>query len=163
MRRAAGGLTLIELMVALAILAVLGALTVPAMGKRLAQSRLVSAAEQMAADITEARYESVRQGRALHVVVQPGAPWCWSVATDPGCPCGARQACELRHASEAQHPGVQLSEGRTMNLNPQGSAVMPTSAVLQGADGQRVRVELLALGRPRVCSEAGSLPRLPAC
>lgn len=163
MKWRAGGLTLIELMVALAILAVLGAVAVPAMGKRLAQSRLVAAAEQMAADITEARYEAARQGRALHVVVQPGTPWCWSVATDPGCPCGSRQTCELRHASEAHHPGVQLSEGRTMNLNPQGSALMPSSTVLRGADGQRVRVELLALGRPRVCSEAGSVARLPAC
>jgi type IV fimbrial biogenesis protein FimT len=157
------GLTLIEILVALAIVAVLGLVTVPAMGTRLEQSRLSHAAEQLAADLTEARYEAARRGRALHLLVHPGPGWCWSVATEPACPCGQRLACELRHAQEHDHGGIALAGGHSMQLSPDGSAQQPGSATLQASSGPRLRVELMALGRPRICSEGGSLTRYPAC
>ncbi len=158
-----GGLTLIEILVALAIVAILGLVTVPAMGTRLEQSRLSHAAEQLAADLTEARYEAARQGRPLHLLVHPGPGWCWSVATHPTCPCGQRLACELRHAQERDHGGITLAAGRAMQLSPSGSAQQPGSATLQASSGPRLRVELTALGRPRICSEGDAVTRYPAC
>ena len=97
----AGGVTLIELVMALAVLAVLGALALPTLSARLQQQRLGTAAEMMVADINEARFEAARQGRTIHIVMQPGAGWCWSVATTATCPCGQSQACELRSSRVA--------------------------------------------------------------
>ena len=158
-----GGVTLIELVIALAVLAVLGTLALPTLGARLEQQRLGTAAEMLVADINEARFEAARQGRAMHIVMQPGAGWCWSVATDATCPCGQAQACELRSARGADHAGVALAQGRTLHLLPNGQAESPVQALLESRNGSQLRVDVQSLGRARVCIARGSNNRYPAC
>ena len=157
------GLTLLEISIALALLAVLGAIAVPSLGARLDQQRLYSAAESMVADVNEARFEAARQGRALHVVMQPGDNWCWAVATLATCPCGQAQACELRSAQQRDHGGVRLLAGQTLQLGANGRAEASGSATLESRRGSRLRVDVQLLGRPRVCTLTGSAARYPAC
>ena len=125
------GLTLLELSIALALLAVLGAIAVPSLGSRLDQQRLYGAAEALVADVNEARFEAARQGRPLHVVMQSGDNWCWAVATLASCPCGQAGAAG--------------------------------SATLESRRGSRLRVDVQALGRARVCTLSGSAARYPVC
>lgn len=157
------GLTLIELAIALAVLAVLGALALPSLGARLDQQRLDTTAEMLVADINEARFEAARQGRAVHVVVQPGAGWCWAVATQAACPCGQAQACELRRARAADHAGVALVQGSTLHLLPSGQAEAPGSTLLESRNGKQLRVDTQSLGRARICAARGASTRYPAC
>ena len=153
------GLTLLEITIALALLAVLGTLAVPSLGARLDQQRLYSAAEAMVADVNEARFEAARQGRALHLVMQAGDNWCWAVATQENCPCGQALACELRSAQQRDHAGVRLVAGQTMHLGANGRAdcgwtcscwagrVSARSAVLQPGTPRADH----AVGRPYTC------------
>ena len=82
------GLTLLELSIVMAVLAILGALAVPSMAERLAGERLLSAASMYAADIADARHEAARRGQPLHVQASAGPAWCWAVATHAPCACG---------------------------------------------------------------------------
>ncbi len=165
------GLTLIELMMALAVLAVLCTLALPAMGSRLERQRLAMAAETLAADLTEARFEAARRGQEMVVSAVPGAdgqPWCWGVA--PGvlqrlsdCACAVTRSCGHRSVAGLDHPGVKMSQGRQLVLQPDGTAQAVTAAVFESKRGERLRVDMLALGRSRICSPTGALGRYPSC
>lgn len=162
-RTACRGLTLIELAIALALMALLAVLAVPSMGAQLDQRRLTAAAEALTADLGEARFEAANQGRSIHLLVQGGANWCWSVATSATCPCGQRQACELRSASAGNHGVVQMLQGQSLLLTPTGAAQAAGAITLESRRGARLRVQLQALGRPRICAELGPTNRYPPC
>ncbi|MFN9747530.1 MAG: GspH/FimT family pseudopilin [Betaproteobacteria bacterium] len=166
--RRSRGLTLIEIVVALAVLAVLGTIALPGFGARLDRERLHGAAQALAADLNEARFEAARQGRALHLVAVDGPAWCWAVATTPDCPCGGGQGCQLRSAREQDHPGVALRTPGHVELRADGRAGTPAVAFeLESARGLRLRVSLGAMGRAQVCTlsspAADALRRHPLC
>jgi len=157
------GLTLIELVIALAVLVVLGALALPSLAARLEQQRLGTAAETLLADINEARFEAAHQGRAMHIVMQAGAGWCWAVATIASCPCGQAQDCALRRALGDDHAGVVLVQGATLHLQANGQAEAPGSALLESRNGSQLRVDMQSLGRARICAARGASTRYPPC
>lgn len=157
------GLTLIEVAIALALMALLAVLAAPSMGAHLDQRRLYAAAETLAADMGEARFEAARQGRPMHLLMQPGTRWCWAVATDASCPCGQGQACELRSSTASDHGAVTVLQGQALQLTPTGAAQTAGAATLESRRGARLRVQLQALGRPRICTEQGPTNRYPSC
>ena len=165
------GVTLIELMMGLAVLAILGTLALPAMGLRMERQRLAMAAETLAADLTEARFEAARRGLSLSlnaITSQGGQPWCWAVVPAAGsppadCACAQTRSCGHRSVAAADHPGVKMSQGRRVLLAADGSALAATAAVFESPHGERLRVDLLALGRSRICSPTGAVGRYPAC
>jgi type IV fimbrial biogenesis protein FimT len=157
------GVTLLELLVGLAILAVLGTLALPSMHGRLARERLNTAAEALAADLADARFEAARRGAPLHVDLTLGDDWCWSVAATPGCACGPTQSCQLKAVRASDHPGVRLASGRGAVLDAQGVASGPLGATFDSATNESLRVDLVALGRARVCSLHGPSRRYAPC
>ncbi len=162
------GLTLIEIVVVLAVLALLSAIALPGFGARLERERLHGAAEALAADVNEARFEAVRQGRPLHVLAFQGPAWCWAVSTAPDCPCGSGQACQLRSAREHDHPGVTLRSTGQVELSADGRATMPTKGFeLEARHGMRLRVSVGTMGRAHVCTLHNDAPmatwRHPPC
>jgi type IV fimbrial biogenesis protein FimT len=163
---AAAGVTLLELVATLAVLAVLCSLALPSLGQRVDRARLAAAAEGLAADIADARFEAARLGQPLHVQARPGADWCWSVADAPGCGCAAAQACQLKTVQAPDHPGVRLLEPFALQLHPGGEADTQP-ARLEGRRGERLRVALTPLGRTRICSESAdggsAAGRYPPC
>jgi type IV fimbrial biogenesis protein FimT len=161
--RLATGLTLLELAIVLAVLAVLGTLALPSMGAHLAHTRLQAAAQALADDITNARFEAAGRGQALHVEPVAGASWCWAVSATPGCACGQVQACQLHRVSAADHAQVRLLQAQPARLDPTGTALAGTVAVLESPRGERLRVEVSALGRARLCAASGTWPTLAPC
>lgn len=160
------GLTMIEIVIALAVMAVLATLALPTLGARLDRARLQGAAEMLATDLSEARFEAAKRGGTLFVETAEaadGAAWCWAVATQAGCNCGQPQSCQVHAQRSSNHPGVKLAAGISARLEPSGEARSNQAATLEGSRGDRLRVELSPLGRPRICAEKGSWPRIPAC
>ena len=163
------GLTLIELMAVIAVIAVLASLAVPSIAQALGAKRLAAAAETLAADLSEARFEAARRGQPYFVTAGSDAEgWCWSVARQPACPCGQLAECQLKTSRAADHAGVRLEDGLMAQLDPDGSAQGALSATFVGRDNQRLRVEIGRMGRARICrvedapaSSAGL--RYPAC
>jgi type IV fimbrial biogenesis protein FimT len=165
------GVTLLELMVGLAVLAILGALALPAMGQRMDRQRLAVAAETLAADLTDGRFEAARRGLGMSLSAVPasgGRPWCWTLSTTNGsspgdCVCAQTRSCGHRSVSGLDHPGVKMTQGRQVLLAADGSALRATAAVFESRQGERLRVDMLALGRSRICSLTAVYGRYPAC
>lgn len=65
------GLTLVEVLAALALLVLLSALAMPALSGRLEESRFEAGKRQVEAAVMVCRAEALRQGRALRLVVRP--------------------------------------------------------------------------------------------
>ncbi len=88
------GLTLIELMVALAVLVILLTVAVPGMRNFVKNNRLTAAANDLAASMALARSEAVRRGRPVTVCSSSGGAACdgaawaegWIVFVDQGTP-----------------------------------------------------------------------------
>ena len=163
-RPRAAGLTLIELVIVVAVLALLAALALPSFNARLERQRLASAAETLATDLAEARFEAARRGSALHIESTLGdKAWCWAVSTRTGCDCAQAQACQLHNVQSTSHAGVRLLAAAAVRLDPNGTADAMTAATFESRRGERLRVDLQALGRVRICTAAGSDTRFPRC
>jgi type IV fimbrial biogenesis protein FimT len=169
-RRARGrGLTLIELMMALAICAVLMSLAVPSFAQYLQRQRLKAAAQGLELDLREARFEAARRGSALYLSFREGPDWCWAISTSAGCDCRLQQSCRLKATRGSELRGVQLLAAREVRFDPAtGQVDVPGmtalwSATQADAGSARVQVSVGALGRPSSCTLQGTLAPLPAC
>jgi type IV fimbrial biogenesis protein FimT len=162
--RARAGVTLLELAIVLAVLAVLGALAVPTLGARLERQRLSAAAQALAADLANARFEAAQRGQALHVQPSAGAPWCWAVGTQAACDCAQPQPCHLHRVPDTAHPGVRLVQASAVRLEPGGAAgTLAQVATFESRRGEQLRVLLLPMGRARICASAGTLAEYAPC
>jgi type IV fimbrial biogenesis protein FimT len=173
-RRAPAGLTLIELVIALMIVVVLGAMAMPSFSAMLQQQRLTAAARQLAADLGEARQEAIRRNQTVQVVFgRGGGQWCYALlagdddAAAPDCsPRGAGDGARvLKRVTAADHPGIALLEARTMRLAAGGEAValQTPSASLANGRGEQLRVQLSRLGRVAICGSDAPVGDLPRC
>jgi type IV fimbrial biogenesis protein FimT len=150
------GLTLIEIAVVVAVLAILATLAVPSFADRLARQRLAHVAETLAMDMAEARHQAAQLGQTLHLGFSAGADWCYAVARTPGCACNAPQACQLKVVHGSDHPGVTLAEARDASFDPAALAPESGLAEWRGVRGtQAMRVDMTPLGRSRICSPTG--------
>lgn len=158
------GLTLIELMIALAIAVMLLSLALPSMLAGLQRQRLKGAAEALAADLNEARFEAARRGVTVHFEFVPGADWCYAANLAPGCDCRSRQPCQIKAVRAADVRSVGLSDAQNTSFAPDnGARRAGGSAVLQVPNGDRLKVQLSGMGRASICAPDGGINGYPAC
>jgi prepilin-type N-terminal cleavage/methylation domain-containing protein len=159
------GLTLMELMVAVAMLAVLGVMAGPPMGGMLARHRVQAAAAQLGADLGETRHEATRRGGKVYVNFHGSSDWCYVITTDPAATCATDSERVLKRVRAKQLPGVTLSAAQPVvfdGASGMGPAV-PVQVQLSSARGDLVSVQVGLLGRAKVCSPDGALKALPRC
>jgi type IV fimbrial biogenesis protein FimT len=161
--RADSGFTLTELLFVLGVLAVLTSLALPSLADQRDRQRLQSAAEALAADLAEARFDAVQRGRSLHLSLVTGTDWCWALAPTPGCDCRSKPACTVKAVRGSELPGVRLAEGSSAVFEPTGIAPATTVASFESARGERLQVVLSPLGRARICAPGGAVLRYPVC
>lgn len=154
MRRS--GFTLIELAIGIAVVAMLATIALPSFAERIARARLAGAAETLASDLAEARFEAAQSGRPLYVVFAQGPDWCYAVARTPDCDCRQAQACQLKVARAADVPGVALVEASDARFDPATADPPGGEALWRGLQGsQSLQVAMSPLGRAKVCSPTG--------
>lgn len=156
------GFTLLEAMIAVALVALVGTLALPQFSGSAERARLKAAAETLASDFSEARFESARRGRGLHVEFMPGNAWCWSVSTNAGCGCG-EAPCRLKATLAGEHAGIGLVDARSAHFQDDGSAPDGAGALFESTRGEQLKVELSVLGRSKVCAPGGKVAGYPAC
>ena len=161
-RRVVRGFTLVEMAVVMTIIVTLATLALPYYGDYVARQRLKAAAEHLAADLAEARFEAARRGMPMFVNFSAGADWCYAITTAPGCTCSAAAACRLKTVGHGSFAGVSVAEGKEILFNPNGSS-MAGSMRLQTLNGQALLVQTSALGRARICSAQGEMPGYARC
>jgi type IV fimbrial biogenesis protein FimT len=164
-RSTARGITLIECVIALAIIAALMSIALPSFGEAMARARLRSAAQDLALDLGNARLESLRQGAGkVHVSVRPGAAWCWSVGPVADADCHNPPAGTLHVARADDYVGVTMAAGVNTTFDgrePLAAAGLAAEFAL--AQGQQLRVQVTPLGRATICSPQGRSLDFPRC
>jgi type IV fimbrial biogenesis protein FimT len=164
--RQARGITLIECVIALAIVAALMSIALPSFGDAMARARLRAAAEDLALDLGNARLESVRQGAGLvHVTLRPGSPWCWAVGSVSDIDCQQPSAGGALHVARADdYAGVTMTRGVSASFDGRDTlAAAGFAAEFASPQGQQLRVQVTPLGRASICSPQGSSLDFPRC
>jgi type IV fimbrial biogenesis protein FimT len=164
-RSAARGITLIECVIALAIVAALMSVALPSFGEAMARARLRAAAVDLALDIGNARLESVRQGAGIvHVTLRAGSSWCWSVGSVPNVDCQHPSAGSTLHVARADdYAGVTMTRGVSTSFDGRDTlAAAGLAAEFTSPQGQ-LRVQVTPLGRASICSAQGSSLDFPRC
>ncbi|MES2717902.1 MAG: GspH/FimT family pseudopilin [Pseudomonadota bacterium] len=167
---AASGFTLLELTIALAIAAVLAAMTVPSFASLVARQRLQSVVENLRADVALARQEASRRAMPVHLVFQTGNPWCYAIGTGVVGDC--RQATQpgagnglIKVVQGRDQPGVQLLLATPMALDSRTGASLHGDGMARfaSAEGQQLQLRLGRLGHASVCAPAAAVAGTPAC
>jgi len=163
--RATHGITLIECVIALAILAALMSIALPSFGEAMARARLRAAAQDLAVDLGNARLESIRQGNGLvHVTLRPGSPWCWAVGPVANIDCHNPPAGTLHVARADDYAGVIMTRGVSAAFDGRDAlAAAGFAAEFALPQGQQLRVQMTPLGRATICSPSGSSLDHPRC
>lgn len=163
------GLTLIELMVVLALIAILASLGVPSFQSAVDKYRLKGVAENIYADMQYARLEALKNNQAVFLNFTTGTSWCYGFNGSSACDCATAGSCTLREVSATQRPGAVL-QGATFASSPsfepiRGLASQAGDLTLVSPLGRQIRISMNLLGRIDVCTPSGSsLPTgYPAC
>jgi type IV fimbrial biogenesis protein FimT len=184
------GFTLIELMVALAVLLILTVLAVPSFTTYLDKSRVRGAADEVISALAQARQAGVKFDRGVRVATTgSGATWCLGAnqAATPAvgnpmlapdaCNCTVADACivdgQRLVVASADHPGVTLTsppgildfDGRLgIRTDPNVGNAAASSFDLTSPRGRYVlTVNVSQLGQATVCSKQGNILGYPAC
>jgi type IV fimbrial biogenesis protein FimT len=146
------GFTLIELMVALAVAAVLLTVAVPSFFESTARSRLEGVVNELAIDLQYARSEAVRERAPVVVlVVSNGASY---TITNP--------TATLKTVTLPA--GVTLTSGATVSYDAlRGISQATTFTATASGLTPTIRVSTNALGRVQVCAPTGKFGSAPAC
>lgn len=169
--RTTSGFTLVEMLVTLAVLAILVTTAVPALTDLLDTQRLRGTAQRIADDLRYARSEAVKRHAEIPIGVSfaPGRDWCYGISQQLPCDCHERNwrsadACLLDlsherqlHTARAAPPQVQLVEARfsgmrTTRFDPLRGTAQAGTVSLRSARGKRLDVRISTLGRVRICA-----------
>jgi prepilin-type N-terminal cleavage/methylation domain-containing protein len=164
--RPARGITLIECVIAVAILAALMSVALPSFADAMARARLRSAAQDLALGLGNARLESVRAGAGMvHVTVVPGAAWCWSVGPVADVDCLSPAAGSTVHVVRAEdHPGITMVRGGSASFDRRDTlATAGFAAEFVSSHGGALRVHVTPLGRAIICAPEGRSLDFPRC
>ncbi|EXJ13326.1 pilus assembly protein [Imhoffiella purpurea] len=154
------GLTLLELLVTLCVLAVLLAMGLPSMRAMLDRNHLKAAAQGLAEDLQWTRSESIKRHLELRVIfdIQPDT-WCYGILESQEGSCNCRLAsqttgaCDLKHVTDADHPGISLDPSfDATGFDPRRATAINGSIRVTDGSGNQLRVILSRLGRIRICS-----------
>ena len=149
------GVTLVELVVAVAILAIIAAMGVPAFNYVITINRLAAASNELVGSLQLARSEAIRRGTRVAV--------CAS-STGSSCTTGGWSSGWI--AFEDQDRNAAVSAGETIlrrHTGPEGLQILTSgnigSAVVFRADGRaRQASGALLAGRIHVCRAGAGVP-----
>jgi prepilin-type N-terminal cleavage/methylation domain-containing protein len=186
------GISFAELLVVLAVLAIVLAAAAPWLADLINRRRTLATAEALMTDLAYARSESgLRVQQVLVDFNADGDTSCYTLHypfEGGNCNClrGLGNACqtitgralpeiELRTVVVSSHQGVDIrivpgswppgtAEYRIAFIAPQLSVYPPAGRVnVTGRSGLRLQLQLDAMGRTSLCARAGPAHGVPAC
>ena len=173
------GFTVVELMVAIAVLAIVMSLALPSYQTLIEKRRVTSSAEQVMAFLSSAQLESVKRNRFVAVNMNSdGTEWCLGMIagdTDAvSCDClaleGEENACEIDNAlrvldsSGVNYPEMFEVDSSSLGGDDDTFAFDPVRGLTVGAESVELQflsgkgtyalnVEMNAAGRVNMCSD----------
>jgi type IV fimbrial biogenesis protein FimT len=169
------GITLLELVMVLAVVAIVAATAVPELAGLIAARRLEGAASNLAADLQFVRSEALARNRSLRLSVRSGVDaTCWIVHTGAAGDCDCAAAAGIvcaPGASAIRSVVLPASEHVSITANvasivfdPLHGTSTPTGTLrIVDGRGRSIRHVVNIVGRVRSCSPAGEVAGYPAC
>lgn len=178
------GFTVIELMVTLAIMAILLVVAVPSFSGLIDQRRLKNQTEAIRDYLRIARSEATRQSsystastgyKLVSATINPNTPWMIGLSNSTTA-CTDDTSCKINLANGAQTYRMQANEcaGCTMATGTGAAVVMTFSmrgVLRNGANtitvtspqGRSLRIDINAIGRTSICSPTGNVSGYATC
>lgn len=160
------GFTLVELMVTIAVAAILTMLAAPSFNSMIDKYRAKRAADTISAFLVNTKTEAIKRNTPVRAVFQSadsGATWCVGMTTAGTCDCTAANACQIDGADRlvrgTDFKGIVLTspaDGEMFSFTPQRGTASSGNAQVQSSGGLQVRVVVTGMGRIRLCSPSGS-------
>lgn len=174
-RKRQHGLTLVEAAIVLAIVAIVGASTVPSLAAFIDKRRLDGAAAALAADIQFVRSEAVARRQALRLSVHgSGVSSCWVAHTGAASQCTCADigpavcsggAIEIKTVLLSATERVRVSANvNSILFDPLHGTSTPTGTLrLTDTRGRAIHHVVNVMGRVRSCSPGATVSGYPAC
>ncbi|MFC6670994.1 GspH/FimT family pseudopilin [Marinobacterium aestuariivivens] len=158
-------MTLIELLVALVVLAVFVTIGIPSFNSIFERHRVTGAAQALYGDLQFARAEAIKRNQDIYVKFNNGTDWCYGIedTSAASCSCATGTGCTVegrQHiVTSDRFPGVSLSHnvgGNVVTFDPVRGTLAPNGTIkMDGGGGKDVGVTMSLLGRVRLCSDSG--------
>lgn len=159
----ARGFTLVEMMVTVAVLAILVSVAIPAFQSTLDKRRLTGAVEQLYSDLQYARSEAILQNRSVTVSFTGTGTWCYGMDDATASPCNCNSApanCTMggvqKTVAGTDFRNVTLSNNSftsgNLTFDPRRGTANPGTVSLQSGVIGTVNVIVSPQGRVRICS-----------
>lgn len=167
------GFSLIEVLVTIAVLAIIVSVGLPSFLDMLGKQRLKGAAEAIYSDLQLTRMEAIKRNTNVFLSFQGSGTeaWCYAMSAGAACDCTTAGSCQVeagvnsRVVDGGNFDGVTLTENFTADatlFNPDRGTTNRSGTVrVSLADGRSIDVVLTTLGRVRICSS--TVPGYPIC
>lgn len=169
------GLTLVEMLAVVAVLAIVVTLVAPEFGRFLQRRRLDASAASLATDLRYTRSEAVARNEPVRWSwARSSTGACYVIHTGPGSACtcqpGGPTTCE-DGAEEVKTVTFPTESGVRLEANVSSIAFDPTLGTatpggtlrLSNEHGSTVQHVVNMLGRVRSCAVLGSMPGYARC
>ncbi len=174
--RVHAGFTLVELLLSLALVAILLTTALPALSDLLDSQRLRATAQQIATDLRYARSEAIKRHADIPIGVSfaPGSDWCYGISQQLPCDCReldwhSTSACllDLAHARQLhavandsrghiEMLSASFSSAQTTSFDPLRGIASAGTVKLRSQRGKHLDIVVSTLGRVRICAPADS-------
>ena len=152
------GFTLIELMVAMAIVAIMSAIAFPFFGDFLDNRNLKSAARDLAGDIFQLKEQAIAEDRLYQISFdQGGNTYKFGKCLDTALPCNLDNTTTNTKSPSAFQNGIVISAlslpaGTVIQIQPRGiiNPVGSGTVTLRNGKGSQARINISLTGRTSV-------------
>lgn len=154
------GMTLIELLVTITILAIFAAIAIPSFIDMIDRSRVVGASDSALADFRYAQAEAMKSNKSVEITATEGSSWCFGIGyLGDNCDCSNGSGC-LLHRTSSQSKGIASLTANAASdkftFNPRRNSANSGNFEFQSKNGKQIRVVVNSVMRIWVCSPAGS-------
>lgn len=173
------GVTFIELLISIAVLAILVAIAAPYFGDYIERQRLVGATEALYGQLQQAKRAAISNNKTIYFEVVSANSDSWIAVYGEQAACnGSADGCEINEMPTVQvtaedYPTVEVHDGVTSTLTPItvdfnmpgiSTSFDPSSSgsiELSSPSGWVVEVSVSPVGRVEICSD--DVSQYPDC